>query len=198
MARSPEEQLRYFLVHVEKMLASRAVTEGAVRAKWTIEGNEGEEIKVTADFGDHDLVRSLLIDVRQVLSDKEDVFFYRIAHIMELALVDDELRQLNRRNRRAWKTSQQHGALSASINGLKLDPGTTFDVLVKATMFHSDNEDHHQLVESLDEATSTMLWWVVYRLTNDCLHICSAQHSLILEAFDRDAFDFSLIDERPR
>ena len=59
----------------------------------------GLEPKVTADHGDDEDFRSLLVDVRKFVMPDEPAFFYRIANELQTRLTDVALRNLSTADR---------------------------------------------------------------------------------------------------
>jgi hypothetical protein len=87
---------------VVKARERRAIEARTMKAELTLHfGQEGPAAET--HLGDEEDARALMIVLRKFLAPAEDVYFNRIANIVELAVTDDEMKEANRHNREGWK-----------------------------------------------------------------------------------------------
>jgi hypothetical protein len=185
--RSDDERLRLFCDRVARALSRRAVTEGTIAASFNVRWTEDEGLRIDTNLGDDEDVCSLLLEIRKFFSDREDVYFPRIANIVEQVVADAELREANRANRQSWKRALAGvGGIALHADGINYTPERCFDVVVNGELFH-DDRDKAIAFERLVPEFRAFVLTSVNSLIIQVLGILHAERALITEAFERGA-----------
>jgi hypothetical protein len=163
------------------------VTGETIEAGFTIHGSEQEgRIHVATSLGDEEDVRSLLVEVRKFLSEKEDVFFPRIAGIVERSVTDPELVKANRDNRAVWKRALNVGSMGLVVDEKSYPPYRCFDLVVNGGLFHDDAGKAAEFA-GLAPMFQQFALYSVNNLLIRVLRIVHAERELIKEAYARGA-----------
>jgi hypothetical protein len=182
--RTDAQKLNLFVDRVERAVDRRAVTENTIKAHFSVDAN-AEQTAFTADSGDEEDLRSLLLDFRSFLAPKEDVHANRMFNILEKLLTDNELKQDARANREVWKRVLA-GSVRAVVNGHAYSAQDAFDLIINGDLFHMDEEKAQEFA-GLPEPIRLMLQTQMVQLVIDGLGVLWATRNLILEARNRGA-----------
>ena len=177
MARSDRERLELFSERVRHAISRRAVQEGTLRAQFSLTAVAGAGVTLEQDQSDVEDVRSLLLEFRKFLAQKEDVFFSRIANIVERSVGDEELKAANRTNREAWNRAGV-GMIAFNLNGRDYRSSDWFDIVVNGGIFH-DDQAKSDLYKSLDDMSRALAEQSVNSMVMDCLRVLHAERNLI-------------------
>jgi hypothetical protein len=178
--RTDAERLRLFCELVDGALSRRAVTEGTIRASWSLSSSEEGGLVHDIDTGDDEDLRSLMLDFRKFLASREDVHFPRIAGIVERRVTDEDLRSGSRQNRQGWKRVLA-GDIQMHANGHNYTRERCFDIVVNGKLFHTDlakAEEFDQLPAECQGFVSASVAVLVIR----GLEVLSAERNLIRRA----------------
>jgi hypothetical protein len=185
--RTDAERLRLFCELVEKARNRRAITVPTLEAGFTLHFGRFEGPAVETRLGDEEDVRSLMTDLRKFLAPGEDVYFYRIANIVERAVTDDEMREANRHNRDGWKIVRTEGLVRSEPHGRT--PEDWFDLLVNGEVFHDDvakRAEFESLPEDLQAIGRTTVNAMLFRM----LQVLWPEKNLIAAGLERESFIF--------
>ncbi|MHB1009914.1 MAG: hypothetical protein ACYC1E_11910 [Propionibacteriaceae bacterium] len=142
--RAAEDRLRLFVDRVERLAKRRAIDEQTVHARLSFEFGEEEGMIFSADLGDPEDLRSLLMDFRPFVSAKEDVYVPRIFNLLEQMLTDQGLIEDARQNREAWKTLMA-GLVPVYVNDHKYDAEHSLDLILNGDLFHMDVDKSEEI-----------------------------------------------------
>lgn len=123
-----------------------------------------------------------MLDLRKFLAPGEDVYFYRIANIVELAVTDDEMREANRHNRESWKIVRTEGLVRSEPHNRT--PEVWFDLIVNGEVFH-DDAAKRAAFESLPDDLQTIGRTTVNAMLFRMLQVLWPERNLITAAFER-------------
>lgn len=137
MRRTPEERLQHFVATVERCGRTRAVQQGTIASSFTIHSQRDEPVNVHSDLGDEDDVRSLMLEFRKFVSDKDDAHFESICNIVYRSVEDSEVRAWVNTNRATW-TQVFVGDIEFDLDGVKFRGRSALDVWVNGVLFHND------------------------------------------------------------
>lgn len=179
--RSTEERLRLFCDRVQDTRNRPAIRDLTIRAGFTI--GDG---RLDVDTGNEEHNRSLMMDLRLFLSPREDVFFLKIASLLETRLTDDELRDANRHNRGEWLSAVKKGWGKFIVNVEPYTPYDFFDLIVNGDMFHLDKKKADRLGR-FSGSVQALAPITVNLMAIDCVQILIAERLLILRALKEDA-----------
>lgn len=185
--RTDAERLRLFCELVEKARGRRAITRPTIEAGFTLHFGRFEGPAVETQLGDEEDVRSLMTDLRKFLAPGEDVYFYRIANIVELAVTDQEMRGANRHNREGWKIVRTEGLVRSEPHNRT--PEAWFDLIVNGEVFHDDavkRAEFGSLPEDLQAIGRATVNAMLFRM----LQVLWPERNLITTAFERGALRF--------
>jgi len=182
--RSDAQKLELFVERVERAVGRRALREKTIRAHFSVDAN-AEQTAFTADSGDEEDLRSLLLDVRSFLAPQEDVHAYRIFNILELQLTDDELKQAARENREDWKKVMA-GRAQAVVNGRAYSAEDAFNLIINGDLFHMDVNKAEEYT-GLPQPIRLMLQTQMVQLVIYGLGVLWATRNIIIAARNRGA-----------
>lgn len=163
--------------------------EGTLRSSWTIGGSVGEPATYSADIGDEEDLRSLLLDVRKLVMTNDDAHFPGISNLLELRLTDDELRDANRFNRESWKVQMGGGSIRMVVDGVVLTNLRAFDLYVNGSVFHND-ESIEAAWMRLGPLQAAALAHVTAMVT-ECVAIAWAERNVVLAALSNGLVNLS-------
>jgi|CXWL01.1.fsa_nt_gi hypothetical protein len=186
--RTDQEKVDHFAYIVDQCWSSTAVTQGTLRAKFSLNSTLGGPLEITTDLGDIDHVRSLTLTVRQLLAPQEDSHFERVSKILYKRLTDDELRTYSVNNSAEWKQMQE-GDILLKQNDQPMRGRQLLDIWINGVAFHGGKKEL-DLYLSLQEPLRSMFQQQVNSLLMDCLNISRQQRNVIREAYERSAFKF--------
>jgi hypothetical protein len=72
--RTNTERLRLFIERMDQAVNRRAVREQTIYVAWSLTGHPDEGSSFSSDSGDDEDLRSLLLDFRSFMAEREDVF----------------------------------------------------------------------------------------------------------------------------
>jgi len=173
---------------VAKARGRRAITGPTIEAGFTLHFGRFEGPAVETQLGDEDDVRSLMADLRKFLAPGEDVYFHRIANIVERAVTDEEMREANRHNREGWKIVRTEGLVRSEPHNRT--PETWFDLIVNGEVFHDDEAKRAEF-ESLPEDLQAIGRATVNAMLFRMLQVLWPERNLVTAAFERGAFRFA-------
>jgi hypothetical protein len=136
--RSDAQKLTLFVERVDRAADRRAIKEQTIRSHFSVDANT-DEMALTADVGDEEDLRSLLLDFRSFLAQKEDTYANRIFNILEQQLTDEELKEIARTHREAWKKDLA-GNARAVANGHTYSAEEAFNLIINGDLFHMDEQ----------------------------------------------------------
>ena len=137
------------------------------------------------DLGDQEDLRSLLMDFRPFVSDKEDVFAPRVFNLLEQMCTDQDLIDAARHNRKAWK-SLMGGAMPAYVDGRKYDAAGSLDLVLNGELFHMDGDKVDEFAR-LPEIVQEVLRHTVASTAIQALRVLWPTKNLIQEMLARRA-----------
>lgn len=173
-------RLRLFAATAARAINRRAIRDGTIRAGVKLRFDEaGGEVE--RDVGDEEDVRSLMLEVRQFVSDGEQLHYPAIANILERRLDDDELHAANRENRVRWKQAVV-GQMGFSFNGTSFDALGLFRLYIYGGIFHSDAEKV-KTWQLLAEPSQSLALVTINRFLVDVLRVVHATGNIIEKAF---------------
>jgi hypothetical protein len=189
MARTDGERLGLFCRAVEETLRRRALTEGTISARFTINVSWDDDAELVSEGdSDEEDVRSLLMAYRKFHAPKEDVHFYRIANIVErLAATDPELLAANRTNRDSWRRLDETPSIRVVLNDHAYAPKDWFAVWVNGGLFH-DDPGYAGVFDSLDNVSRAIARATVHDMVLGGVRVIHAERNLIEEGFRRGLF----------
>lgn len=182
--RSDAQKLNLFVERVERAVDRRAVKEKTIRAHFSVDAN-AEHAAFTADSGDEEDLRSLLLDFRSFLAPQEDVHAYRIFNILELRLTDDELKRAARENREDWKKILA-GRARAVVNSRAYSAEDAFNLIINGDLFHMDVQKAEEYA-GLPQPIRLMLQTQMVQLVIYGLGVLWATRNIIIETRNRGA-----------
>lgn len=185
--RTDAERLRLFCELVTKARNRRAITGPTLEAGFTLHFGRFEGPAVETSLGDEDDVRSLMADLRKFLAPGEDVYFYRVANIVERSVTDEEMRGANRHNREGWKIVRTEGLVRSEPHNRT--PEAWFDLIVNGEVFHDDaakRAEFERLPEDLQATGRATVNAMLFRM----LQVLWPERNLVTAAFERGAFRF--------
>jgi hypothetical protein len=183
--RTDIQKLHLFAERVDRAVNRRAVREQTIRAYFAMDANS-EQTRFTADSGDEEDLRSLLLDFRSFISPQEDVHAYRIFKILETRLTEDELRDHARQNRADWKKVMV-GRVHAVVNGRAYTGEDAFNLIINGDLFHMDEAKAEEYA-ALPLPIRQMLQTQMVELVISGLAVLWATHNIVLAASSHDAF----------
>jgi hypothetical protein len=187
LMRTDAERLRLFCELVTKARNRRAITGPTLEAGFTLHFGRYEGPAVETQLGDEDDARSLMADLRKFLAPGEDVYFDRIANIVERAVTDEEMRDASRRNRENWKIVRTEGLVRSEPHNRT--PETWFDLIVNGEVFHDDAAKRAEF-ESLSEDLQAIGRATVNAMLFRMLQVLWPERNLITAGLERGAFRF--------
>jgi len=177
--RTDAQKLTLFVERVDRAANRRAIKERTIRAHFSV-NSEADRTAFTADVGDEEDLRSLLLDFRSFLAPKEDAHANRIFNILELRLTDEELKEVARTHREAWQKVLA-GDGRAVVNGRVYSAEEAFDLIINGDLFHMD-EQKAQAYASLPQPIRLLLQNQMVRLVIHGLELLWLTRNLINEA----------------
>lgn len=183
--RTDVERIRLFCALVTNTLTRRAVANRTIKAGLTMRFGRFEGPPVETRLGDQDDAHALMIDVRKFLAKREDVYFPRIAGIVERAVTDDELRSANQHNHANWKIVLSEGLVHLD-DGPHRTPEAWFDLIINGEVFH-DDPSKRAAFQSLPDDVQHIARASVNAMLLRVLPILHAERRVIEEAFERGA-----------
>lgn len=145
---------------------------------------------VTANHGDEEDFRSLMLDVRKFVLQEEAANFKAVANLLYMRLTDDDLRDAAVKNHAAWDRAMQGSGVLHDENRQPIRADRMFEVIAYGGMFH-DDEDRIADWEGLDELYREMYRAEVTTLVTRCVRIARDQRRLIRGALDDGKIDLT-------
>ncbi len=181
--RSDLERLQLFLDVVNDALGRRAVRNG-LRTSWDWEWDEAAgDVRFLCDRGDEEDLRSLMLDLRKFVSNKEDVFLNKIFNLLWLMTADqDRLRTEVQHLRQSWKSAQNDTeCVVMPDRGLwSLSPLECWDLWVNGGLFHND-QDLQSRYAALSAPYRVRVDYLAGRLVLDLVGILLRLRSVVYE-----------------
>jgi len=184
--RTDEQRLRLFCDRVDYAISLRAVRDGTITSGFQLSFSSEDGVRLEADLGDNDDTRSLVVEIRKFLMDREDVHFFGIANIVERTVKDAELHDANRKNRESWMRELRGADIGIHADGVHYAPERCFDLVVNGDMFHDDAAKAAEFAR-LDPMLQLLARRNMHRLVIRALTIHQLERNLINEAFERGA-----------
>jgi hypothetical protein len=187
---TPKERLDAFCKVADAAAGRRAIKNGTLAADVTYSVTQGGPETVTANHGDEEDFRSLMLDMRKLVLQEEAANFNAIANLLYTRLTLDELRNAAVANRAAWNSAMQGRGALHDDHHQPIRSDRMFEVIAYGGMFH-DNPDRIADWEGLDELYKEMYRAEVTVLVTRCVQIASAQRHLIQQALTEGQIDLS-------
>jgi hypothetical protein len=133
------EQLWLFVRRADELRSARMLR-NTPTVGFTLQFDQMKGTRVELRQPDEEELRSLLLTLRQFVSDTEPVFLYRIHNLCERHLTSDVLRGYLRQAREQWKRSMKEsvGGMQLVFNGRDWSPEFVADLYINGHYFHSD------------------------------------------------------------
>lgn len=187
-SRTDEDRLRLFVDRVERIMERRAVKERTIQAHFNLTANQ-EGTTMVVDLGDDEDMRSLLLDIRMFLADREDIVYRRISNILSRRLTDDELRDANEYNRKEWERALR-GQMSLVIDEKAYTSGELFDLVVNGEIFHNDEAKAAEF-EAIPDMMKSMALVNVNSMIIELIRIVHHERNVISRALATGALDLT-------
>lgn len=170
-SRTPAERLLLFVQRVDQAVNRRAIAEKTLRAHLSMSAGANGSI-FTADTGDEEDLRSLLLDFRSFLAPGEPVHVHAIFNLIEQQTRSFENKDANRHNRQQWDIARR-GQMGLKINDRLVTAEDCFDLYVNGELFHQDQQKaafiasldpfmqgvlRHQMVSFMMDGLGGPLW----------------------------------------
>jgi hypothetical protein len=97
-----------------------------------------QPLRVEAQLGDVEDLRSLMLDFRKLVAEGEDANFYAICNVVEKGVTDASTLEILRGNRAAWKAALR-GDAAFNINGTELQGLKHVEAWNNGVLFHGDS-----------------------------------------------------------
>jgi len=156
MINSKEKDVReifqVFLKKVNELKERQLIKDSFITSFITYEPNKkGKITQLTFNHPDHELLRSLCIDVRYFLLKNETGYIFRIYNLCQQYLKNEEHKKYLILSRKMLESSMNSSVALGSfkINGKKCSPKFAFDTFINST-FHHD-PICVEFLEGLDE-----------------------------------------------
>jgi hypothetical protein len=147
----------------------------------------GEELHIDADHGDPEDLRSLMLEFRKFVSQRDDAHFYSICGIIERRVTDPVTIGYSRTNRIGWHdtmTGAGDGRLQLQHGKRKVSGVDLLNVWMNGVLFHSDPDDE-ALYESLEPMGRAWFQQEVNRMVIEGLRVVHAQRNVINDVLAR-------------
>jgi hypothetical protein len=187
---TPEERLAAFCRVTDAARERRAIKDGTLAASVTYSVEQGGPETVTADHGDDEDFRSLMLDVRKFVLNDEAASFNAVANVLHTKLTDDDLRDAAAHNRAAWNEAMRGNGVLHGDDGAPIRADRMFQVVTYGGMFHDDLELIAEW-DGLDPLFQAMYRAEVTTLVTRCVEVAAAQCNLIQKALNEGKIDLS-------
>ena len=184
------ERLEAFCRVADAAVSRRAITENTLVADVTYSVTQGGAESVTADHGDEEDFRSLMLDMRKFVLQEEAANFNAVANLLYMRLTDDALRDAAVKNRAAWDNAMQGDGVLHDENRQPIRADRMLEVVTYGGMFH-DNPDRIADWDALDDLFKEMYRAGVSTLVTRCVDVVRAQRNLIQKALDEGKLDLT-------
>jgi len=181
--RSNDDRLLLFVDVLTAALSRRAVRNG-LRASWEVEwDDEAGDVRFFSNRGDEEDLRSLMLDIRKFVAEKEDVQLSKVLNILWLKSSGNErLRGQVEQVRRDWTQAQKdttypHGE---DESPQELTPIRSWKMWVNGGLFH-DDEDLRYEYAALSEPDRARVDMLAVRLVMSLLGLTVRTRSIIWE-----------------
>jgi len=187
---TPAERLAAFCRVTDAALGRRAIEGRTLAASVTYSVGQDRPETVTADHGDDEDFRSLMLDFRKFTLNDEAASFNAVANVLHKRLTDDALRDAAVHNRATWKEAMEGNGVLRDECGAPVRAERMFHLLTYGGMFH-DNLGLIAEWDGLDAFDQAIYQAEVTTLVARCVKVAAAQRDLILKALSDGKVDLS-------
>lgn len=188
---TPTERFDAFQRVSTDAASRRAIRDGTLAAEVTYSVAIGEPEKVTADLGDEEDLRSLMLDVRKFFLQEEAANFNAVANLLYQRLQDSGLKDASVKNREAWNKVLKGDGVLVDEHQQPVRSEQMFHVMVYGGMFHDDATLLEQW-NGLDEGFKAMYRAEVNVMVARCVDVAAHQARVIESALATGAIDLTV------
>ncbi len=166
-----EERFDLFVQRADQLAGRRLLRGGTLSARLNLRFDRNGPFVMEMNEWDEEDFRSLLVDLRPFLMQKEPILVGKIFNMCERRLTSNEIRTHLRTAREDWRQAQKGAGVTIEIDGRELNPERVVDLMLNAKFFHPGSSEERAELAKLGPVGKLLSDYVFQNFVVDAIGI---------------------------